>query len=557
MGTLGVIFTDTCVLAEKYNCRRQEVIDVIDTFIRNGVYRGIDWQLVDVGGHDFDYIFKNVKNEVSWRDYCRALADNCVGMGWQTDCNTPLFIIGGDDVIPVPQVLFQMPENRLVPLQVDMFYGYPVDFNLREEMEKMSTKGYHRGDLFAYFMSKSVFNVSRLPLETGNIPATVQHDLGGYFQRSLDTGGTINIDSLLPTTAYSWYISMKKAVEGIPLLPLGQDNGCHLSDIYISPMLRMTDATAMAEYKQSLSKSDMLLFFLHGGDDPENTGFVGQGPRPNKRDDFDPPTGEYCKAFDIELLPYVKGNVLTTAACFGARYFSREYNYSRSQSMLLSALYDNNFLLYMGASHEAWLSMPVFSAQSDVRLTGFSMTLIKIYLNLVMRGEPAGLALMKAKWLYYDECKSEDSELADYTILEFNQFGDPTLAVRALSYNQVNGQHPIENTIRAHSEMIRSPKKEYTQLYSCKELSSLDEAYQDVRNCVDDGLAQLAHDLTMLLQGDNKLTRDNLFLTHILREIDADSYLFLYAQQSRFGDKYRTYVRADSSGNVKNIMQTI
>lgn len=547
MGTLGVIFTDTCVLADKYNCRRQEVIDVIETFIRYSVDRGVDWQLVDVGGHDFDYIFKY---DVTWQGYCRALADNCAGMGWNTDCNTPLFIIGGDDVIPVPRILFSIPgDQQLIPLEVDMLYCYPPDFSLQNELERfVARESYKKGELYEYFMANASFNVSRLPIEKGSMPTSLQQDLYNYLRRCNEIGGIITVDNILPTTSFAWYFSTQKTVENMPLLPLGPNNGCHMGDIFVSPLLRMSDGASMAEYTSALNKSDLLMFNLHGSHEPEATGFYGQG------DVFADTQGhlEYPTAFDIELLHQCKAKILNTEACFGARYV----DYHRGNSMLLASLYGSNVLLYLGACSSSFYDQPIFGPNTNVnnlQLASYADSLMIHYLNYQMQGCPAGLAMLKAKWQYYDECCPNVKWLSDYTIYEFNQFGDPSLCVRATRYNRIHTQQYAKSTTRYFTERVVAKEEKFIPVYSKTSIPELDAAYSDVRESVDIALKSLSDELRKMLSDDYHYPSQHLILSTVLREETIGGHLFVYAHDSQSDSEHRIYVRVDGAGIVKRI----
>lgn len=550
MSNFGVIFTDTCVLADKYNCRRQEVIYIIESYIRRCSYRGFDWHLVDVGGHDFDYIFSH---DVTWQGYCQALADNCAGMGWQTDCNTPLFIIGGDDVIPVPIVLYQVPdEKELTHLQVDTLYCYPPGFNLLRELDRFDANGYCKGELYKYFMSKAVFHVSRLPIESGDMKTTIRQDLGAYFERCSATGGTITIDNLLPVTGFQWYFSTLKIVENMPLLPLGPSNGCHMGDIFVSPLLRMDDSTAMAEFIPALGKADMLMLKLHGHYRPEISGFFGQSDVPIGDDEEGDPIYEQPPAFGIGLLPKSNALIFNTEACFGARYIE----YPRVQSMLLTALYHSQVLLYMGSCVSAWYIQPLLGPETgvnDLKLVNLSDEWFKTYLNLQMQGDMAGLAMLKAKWLYYDECGNGKNWATRLTILEFNQFGEPTLSVRAPRYNRFSAPSFMSN-LRHGSEKVKPFKEKYTPVYSRTSLNGLDSLYDDVRSSVDVALMRLSDDLRRMLSDDYHYPAHHFNLSSISREDTSGGYLFKYAHHGRDKSQHAIYVSVDGGGKVKNII---
>ena len=554
MDKLGVIFTDTWVLADKYHCQPRDVEQLLLAFVRDSESQGVEWQMVDVGGHDFDYIFnQNVWGPKDvWKAYAQALNDYCAGMGWKTDYRTPLFIVGGDDVIPMP--IFDLPShegNSPVSLQADMLYAYHHHFNIIDEVMETLGNGY----LFSETMlSKSFFNVSRLPLENGDILTSIQQDLGDYFSRSVDSGGCIKVDSLLPTSAYNWYMSVRGITENLPLLPLGPDTRCRLSDIVISPNHNMGDSAALQEYTSAISKADMLLFNTHGSNRPEQSGFMGQGPAPEPGDERISYV-EYPLAFDVELLPYCRAKILATLSCYGARF----YNYQRQQSMLLSAIY-GDFLLYMGSCEVALGRGGVKDPGNALRLTGYSETLMKIYINLLMEGEPAGLALLKAKWRYLEECIGEDSPTtALYTIFEFNQFGNPALKVIAPRYNRQRGD---SETKMYGSSKVKPPivlAHKFTTLYSSG-ISELDALYQDVRNTLDKTLLQLSFDLCQMLQRDYSYSSTNLFLTSVVR-IDESSgiggYLFQYLYEQLHNRDHSIYVRVDGEGRLKDVIHTI
>lgn len=557
MSTLGIIFTDTCVLADKYGCRRQEILNVINAYIRGCVDRGVEWQLVDVGGHDFDYIFSK---DISWQGYSRALADNCAGMGWHTDCNTPLLIIGGDDVIPVPIVTFPVinpkGETELSRLEVDLYYCFAPYFDLRKEFDGFSGKEYQKDELYNYFLSRAVFNVSRLPLERGDIPTSVTHDLGGYFERCLATGGTINIDSLLPTTAFQWHFSTQLVVENMPLLPLGPSNGVHIGNLFSSPLLRMDDRTSINEYLSALGKADMLLFNMHGHSTPEYTGFFGESI------DYSSGNIEQPLAFDIPLLQKCKAKVLNTEACFGARYTAQYEGdvvrpYSRSQSMLLSALYDSDVLLYTGACESSYYDLPIIKPSDNVdnlRLTSLVDGWLKIFLHLQMQGEPVGLAMLKSKLRYFVEYADGKDWRHVYTLLEINQFGDTTLRLRVPRYNRALVEIRNKKASAEKAEVVVAAKEKYTPVYSrTSSLPELDAAYADVRASVDTALMQLSNDLRRMLADDYRYPTQHLYLTAILREENTGGHLFVYAHEWQGKSDRGVYIRVDASGKVENM----
>ena len=66
---VGVIFTDTQKLAEKYDCPQEEVVAVIESLRDQSREHGMEWNLLDASKYVED------TDEPLWLDYNEAISD--------------------------------------------------------------------------------------------------------------------------------------------------------------------------------------------------------------------------------------------------------------------------------------------------------------------------------------------------------------------------------------------------------------------------------------------------------------------------------------------------
>ena len=92
----GLILTDTRCLASILSSNPNKVKEIVASYV-SSCASYIDWQVVDISDEiyaDFD--------KTNWRTYIQVLDDYYTGLGLQDRCYCPLFILGGDDVVPMP-----------------------------------------------------------------------------------------------------------------------------------------------------------------------------------------------------------------------------------------------------------------------------------------------------------------------------------------------------------------------------------------------------------------------------------------------------------------------
>lgn len=400
----GIILTDPHVLATKYNCSLSNVYELLSDFIDAASERQMHWSLLDITYlQDNGVVFK------SWIDYNKAISDFIAKSKLKPSADLHLFIVGGNDVVPIPFVTdpFSPYEN----VATDMAYAFEGNF-LADLM----------GNAINDITISSVRNnVSRLPLEDGKLSSDIVSDLASYFNISSMYAGGIPVGNVVMTSNSEWIPASTTMSQHLPLTCETDNPDMIRNGMYVSPALLTNDIETVNIFRKSLQHSDMLMFNLHGSDGKNMSSFYSND-------------GE---AFNIPMLHDSTARVLNTVACFGARY----NGYSRTDSMLLSSLYGGGIILYTGASK----SVPMLRNDEARELllnpgTG-SEVFMRLYPLYQFKGMTAGKALLQAKLDYFNMCRHvEDDEFSLSTIMMFNLYGNPMLHVR-------KREHVIESAL--------------------------------------------------------------------------------------------------------------
>ncbi len=178
----GIILTDGNALARKYGCSIQEVYDVFNDFIQNAYDQQMYWTFLDISQCDWipptelpSWIECNKRPS-------RCIPDNNLTAG----PDLHLFIIGGDDVIPIPRVEDPWPYGgERIP--TDTCYAFEGTYivDLLDSRDSDFTVGCARN------------NVARLPLEDSELDTDIRSDIGAYFNISGMYGGGIPVGNVL------------------------------------------------------------------------------------------------------------------------------------------------------------------------------------------------------------------------------------------------------------------------------------------------------------------------------------------------------------------------
>lgn len=393
---IGVIFTDTHKLAEKYGNSEDEVKTVIESFREQSREYGVEWYLLDASEYveDSDTPF--------WLDYNEAISifmqeyDLPGGMG------IPVFIIGGDDVIPIPMVedVFGSSDDGRIPCDMCYCFGGNFFSDLWDQGDHSITEDYVRN------------NVSRLPLEDGKMETSLGDDLGNYFERCsqhYDEG--LDVETVMMEANASWLPASKTMSEHLPLVNHTNNPEMVQDGMYVSPPVSVEDEESVEPVIETLDECGMLLFNLHGAGSKGMSGFY------NDR-------GE---AFSTEMLSNTEAQVLNTVACYGARY----HGFQRDDSMMLSALYSNGFLLYAGSLIPVPMTDLDIPEGVEVHEGSGSEHLMPIYCMEQFRGLPVGEAMMRAKLEYFNTFRfMERDDFSMATMMMFSLYGNPMLRLQ-------------------------------------------------------------------------------------------------------------------------------
>ena len=219
-----IVFTNSLHLAAKYRASQQDVLAILN---KNLVYQQIvEFQLLDVSDYQDEF-----GEKPTWQEHKAIIADFMAGMGLQPSPKLSLFIVGGDDVIPMPRI--SNPINETEQLQSDILYCFAG-----EKLTRLDAK-------------KAICNVGRLPLESGSLPSTLTDDLQSYFNLSnmmLTTG--IEVNKVVMTSAQSWLPASNDMVRGLPV-----EEPPHITDatngkLFVSPRLSVDDDYVICTRKQ-------------------------------------------------------------------------------------------------------------------------------------------------------------------------------------------------------------------------------------------------------------------------------------------------------------------
>lgn len=398
MNQQGIIFTDTAILASKYQCRREEVQSLLFDFIRLSENYNHLWYLLDAAEYG-----KELGKTPGWYDYNEVISDFKMGMGLPSGPSLCLFIIGGDDVIPIPMIADPYGTSEgLMP--TDMAYCFSGLFlaDLMDGAERVLSLDYVRN------------NVSRLPLEDGPLNSTLEEDLQAYFNLcSLYANDGIDVEGVVMTANSDWIPASVTMSHHLPLLFDEADVSVVRKGMYVSPELMADNPDSQRTFLSEIKKAGMLLFNLHGADCPGYSGFYSTD-----------------EAFSIPMMQESNARVVNTVACFGARY----HGYNRADSMLLSSLFGAGKLLFCGSL----IPVPMIADEDQDVPRGVHMNsgsgsekLMPIFCLYQFMGVPAGRALLQAKLDYFNSFRRiERDDFSLATAMMFCLYGNPMLSVQ-------------------------------------------------------------------------------------------------------------------------------
>ena len=528
----GIIYTDSYSLAEKYSCEVQDVYNVLNEFIQNSAEADMHWYLLDVVNYK-----AQLGENAYWGIYNELLANYMTEGGFQTGVATPVFIIGGSDVIPVPQL--ENPQyGGMIP--TDMAYCFDTTFfSDLWEGDHTITADYVRN------------TIARLPLECGDLQTSLQDDLVSYFNLCSIVEDGIDVEGVAMASNVAWTENSVTMSQHLPLIHVKSDDDEEIyRGMYMCPKLVAVDSGStpvdekvLADYQMALQRAGMLVFNLHGSDSQGHAGFYCESGM------------DYPESFSIELMKQSNARVFNTVACFGARYDG----YERDDSMLLSALMGGGKLLYAGSS----VSVPMIGDEDQNYPEGVtqypgsgSEKFMPLYCYYQFCGLPAGQAMMQAKLDYFNTFRHiERDDFSLSTIMMFGLYGNPMLhvnarqdVIEAAQKYEVLPQLPETKAANAPIHMKRTQC-----LISKQQLQESKSLLDQLRSCVDDNLKAIHGMVQQQLYSQLGLDPrwldevDEYAIANDLGGVD-NGYVYCYDLDNKFGRK--SLVEVSKEGNI-------
>ena len=530
---IGIILTDTECLASKYACTRGEVTNVISSFINESEKYNQYWQLLDMAGES--------TAENSWAYYNDAISQFINTKNLCSGLKLHLLIVGGQDVVPSEVISMDSLDGSQdkIDIPTDLCYAFHDDYLNKFICGKQP--GIDMDDIRN--------SVSRLPLQNGSLSHySIEKDLGGYFLNSLEHMRGIKGKNIVMVTNKQWLNNSDNITKNIPLTIHTDNPEINYKNMYVSPQLYVNNASTMKYFKQSNSESDLLLFNLHGSHREGHPGFYGHG------DD-----GTYYEAFTPKEMVESSSKVVFTISCCGARYAT----YSRDDSMLMTALYKSNVLVYIGSQ----ILVPIYCDMENIprRALMFgqyngSEVLLRMVTLYSYFGESIGCTFMRAICDYFNKFRNiENDAFALHTILMFSLYGNPMLT---LQKNESMLFSAIDHKgVREETECVRVPFQQ-TEAKSVYEKSGnnqksfldklrgmVDSNFESIHKLVEENLYKELGLPPRQLENVNSFSRTNA------KGEQTSGYLYNYHNPDALFSQ-DTIVEVDKTGKILRIYST-
>lgn len=536
----GFLFTNVALLAQQVGSTKDVVLDEINKFIEGKKEFGVCYTLLDVS----DYTFRcedrhaalNKRSKIV--DYLDVLLDAHNGevKAGQPE-STYLFIVGGNDVIPMPlgspqYVTASGLEDPTV--NSDILFACPYG----EDAYQTFCSG------TAFFKYEMLFMPSRLPLAAD---ASVD-DLSGYFSRALRCSSGLDLYQTYAQCDPHWKKMSSAVVEDLrscgafPSLNVPSAPGVLFKNIFLTPNICFENETIGRVFNR---EANVYFFNLHGCPYSEDSEYCGQSV-----DDE--------RVWATGMLPEVlqkceSPNIIVTGACFGGRFFSSEKTYPidlpKSMSMVQSALASKT-VIFVGSSRTAFGGCETETHAPVL----FGDVLSQAFFYNLLLGNDAGTSFWEARREFF---RNRMFNPASYTtIVEFNLFGDPTLSaippekIMSRSASGRNSESAGGTRALVARDAKIGLKEERLPVGSEESVSLLDR----VRNAVNANLTQIRESITKKLYSQYGVKPRKLNSMFRLKYEDGREEILLnYDLPGSEKLKKQTLVTTDAKGVILSV----
>ncbi len=568
----GVIFYDSIQLTRKlFNVdidttkeeeiciERDNIRNVIDVYTKHMSNVDNYYKVLDVAK-----LYPTLNTEDNkWQDYAAALNDFC-DKNFDKDITPAVFIIGGDDVIPMPCIAnpFYLESdkeedegrneqrvnerNRYFEKKVyaDMMYAY-YDVN---DSDKQFIDNIVDYNTIAH--SSPRYRIGRLPMENGIVDSLSNDrspfaEFNAYFDRALysyihldeynkDFITGIDTSEHIAVTCESSKKCLQLMLEKIPKKKMDARINFIENDAFISPALDIrVPGSIKDDFIATCHNADMITILLHGSHRPSCYDFYGQNKDLNR--------GDYI-GFSPLIYPQSNIKVINTLSCWGGRYVG----FSKRESALLTAMY-SSALLYLGASRSARATFDIHLDYNNNQIS-LALLLMKYYINYLMQGYAAGEAITRAKCDYLANPDFCDLDVLA-TVIQFNLYGDPLLSLMPVLEKQ-----PVVRNVIDRKNYPFSSNSEFILKYDCNKKESL---LGKVRGMVDKNLKEIREKINHNLYKQLNIDPESLQTIHAYTDADKkECYRFHYCCKGELFNN-DTYVDTDSNGNIRSISSSL
>lgn len=432
-GIRGLLFTNLNLLSRKLGVEEQDTRAVFDEFIRGKQESGVVYKLVDAGNYVYrkgGFLGRNrtvhLKSNSSLWDYMEILMDvHERETEEETDVSEYLFIIGGNDIIPMPCIRHYMREGSCDDtIDTDLLYAYPYGEKMLALLENQEA-----------FKYDQLFFVGRLPLGED----ATYDEWRDYMRLDVANSGGIPMTAAYGQCDPNWKnVSVRVASDLLNGNYLRDFEG-RLSDEYYYHRMILSPMVVEGNVSQVFHTGASLYYYnLHGGEGKELCGYFGAMLHRNEE-------GTYPVIAPEHMMTCQTPNVVVSEACYGGRFIGLD----KYHSMLLASL-STKTLVFVGSSRVAWGAVDRLNATPSTVSLSAADVIASEFMHGVLQGCTVAQALFNARGALMRGSEPGCPYTA-LTIVEFNLFGDPTVAMASCGGGK-SGSKIAGNTVLASKD---------------------------------------------------------------------------------------------------------
>lgn len=538
-----IILTNIERLAETLDTDKESISELLDQFIEIKKGAGIRYRLADVSNYTyFKTGFLGTKKRVSLNAKSTLWEHTDILLDIHTHEKSKkkekmseyLFIIGGNDVIPMPCTKNYVAHNKdNKTVDSDILYSFPYGSEMHASLENL--------EIFKY---DQLFHVGRLPFGKDS---TID-DLRDYLQRDIEYTYGIPFTEAYGQCDPNWKnVSAKVAQESSLSDYMRNFDGRVAAEFYhrrmiLSPMVDINNLNQIFHTEASL-----YYYNMHGSNALNNPYYHGQ----DVTDKNYWVAGLSPKYMTMAQQP----NIVCTEACYGARFIGLQ----KSQSMMLSSIFSNT-MAFLGSSRVSWGQGDNGATSPNAVHVSNADIMALVFINAVLQGYNVGTALFIARNAVYKSDQPGNPNTA-LTIVEFNLFGDPTLFLTAEEKSYTGKESKNIEIKEAETKPFadNDTKLGYTREDIKNESEQGDMSLlQQVRSAVNANIMHI-HEIIgkHLYEAYNIEPRPAESIFKIRYANGSEEYHFNYKVSQKSDDVQQYYsVTASADGDIKRIQQS-